>query len=84
MGKVAHIYNLNTLKAKIGGSLVFLFFVLFTFQMLSTFPVSSSENPLPSAPCSPTHPLLLPGPGIPLYWGTEPSQDQGTLRRITG
>jgi hypothetical protein len=19
-------------------------------------------------PCSPTHPLLLPGPGIPLYW----------------
>jgi hypothetical protein len=20
-------------------------------------------------PCSPTHPLLLPGPGIPLYWG---------------
>ena len=21
-------------------------------------------------PCSPTHPLPLPGPGIPLYWGT--------------
>jgi hypothetical protein len=20
-------------------------------------------------PCSPTHPLLLLGPGIPLYWG---------------
>jgi hypothetical protein len=20
-------------------------------------------------PCSPTHPLLLPGPGIPLHWG---------------
>jgi hypothetical protein len=20
-------------------------------------------------PCSPTHPLLLPAPGIPLYWG---------------
>jgi hypothetical protein len=20
-------------------------------------------------PCFPTHPLLLPGPGIPLYWG---------------
>jgi hypothetical protein len=20
-------------------------------------------------PCSPTHPLRLPGPGIPLYWG---------------
>jgi hypothetical protein len=20
-------------------------------------------------PCSPTHPLPLPGPGVPLYWG---------------
>jgi hypothetical protein len=20
-------------------------------------------------PCSPTHPLQIPGPGIPLYWG---------------
>jgi hypothetical protein len=28
------------------------------------------ESPLyPPPPCSPTHPLLLPGPGIPLYWG---------------
>jgi hypothetical protein len=26
-----------------------------------------------------THPLPLPGPGIPLYWGKEPSQDQGHL-----
>jgi hypothetical protein len=40
-----------------------------------------SENPLssPSCPYSPTHPLQLPGPGIPLYWGIEPSQDQGPL-----
>jgi hypothetical protein len=29
--------------------------------------------------CSPTHPLLLPGPGSPLYWGIEPSQDQVPL-----
>ena len=28
---------------------------------------------------SPTYPLLLSGPGIPLYWGIEPSQDQGPL-----
>jgi hypothetical protein len=33
------------------------------------------SNAIPKAPytlllpCSPTHPLLLPGPGIPLYWG---------------
>jgi hypothetical protein len=40
-----------------------------------------SEDPLfPSpSPCSPTHPLQLPGPGIPLYWGIEPSHDQGPL-----
>jgi hypothetical protein len=27
----------------------------------------------------PTQPLLLPGPGIPLQWGFEPSQDEGPL-----
>jgi hypothetical protein len=45
------------------------------------FPGFPSENPLsPSPPpCSPTHPLPLPGPGIPLYWGIEPLQDQGPL-----
>ena len=29
--------------------------------------------------CSPTHPLLLPGPGIPLYWSILSLQDQGPL-----
>jgi hypothetical protein len=28
-------------------------------------------------PCSPTHPLPLFGPGIPLYWGIQSFQDQG-------
>ena len=43
------------------------------------FPGFPSENTIspPTSPCSPTHPLLLPGPGIPLHWGIEPSQDQG-------
>ena len=47
------------------------------------FPDSPSENPLPlhlfPSPFSPTHPLPLSGFGIPLYWGIEPSQDQGSL-----
>jgi hypothetical protein len=49
------------------------------------FPSFPSENPLfpPLSPCSPTHPLLISGPGIPLYWGTEPSQDQGLLPLMT-
>jgi hypothetical protein len=42
----------------------FLIFSLYTFQTLSRmFPYT-----LP-LPCSPTHPLPLLGPGIPLYWG---------------
>ena len=32
-----------------------------------------------AAPCSSTHPLMLPGPGIPLYWGIWSSQDQEPL-----
>jgi hypothetical protein len=42
------------------------------------FPSKSSLSHPPS-PCSPTHPLLLPCPGIPLHWGIEPSQYQGPL-----
>ena len=50
--------------------------------MLSPFLVSPLKIPSPLLPshCSPTHPFLLPGPGISLYWGIEPSQDQGPLR----
>ena len=41
------------------------------------FPSFPSKIPylLPLSHCSPTHPLPLPGPGIPLYLGIEPSQD---------
>jgi hypothetical protein len=41
-------------------------------------PTPSSLSPPPS-PCSPANPLPLPGLGIPLYWGLEPSQDQEPL-----
>jgi hypothetical protein len=45
------------------------------------FPSFPSENPLSPSPFpySPTHPLLLSGPGIPLHWVIVPSQDQGPL-----
>ena len=61
--------------------IIFILYSLFTFQMLSPFLVSPQKNPLssPLSPCSPIHPLPLPGPGISLYWGIEPSQDQGPL-----
>jgi hypothetical protein len=54
-------------------------FIYFSNAIL--FPGFPSENPLSPhfSPCSTIHLLLLSGPGIPLYWDIEPSQDQGTL-----
>jgi hypothetical protein len=45
---------------------------------LSWFPLQKPPIP-PLSLCSLIHPLQLPGTGIPLYWGIEPSQDQGPL-----
>jgi hypothetical protein len=51
--------------------------------MFNPFLVSPLKNPLPLSPptstCSPTHPLPLPGAGIPQHWGIEPSQNEGPL-----
>ena len=61
------------------------FFIRYFLQLhfksyLSPFLVSSLKVPYTLLQsCSPTHPLLLPGPGIPLYWGISSSQDQGPL-----
>lgn len=67
--------------------LFFLFyriFYVFTFQMLSPFPVPSSPVPPPPdsmriLPLPPTHSHLTTLAFIPLYWGNEPSQDQELL-----
>jgi hypothetical protein len=52
---------------------------LFTFQMLSPFPISPLETPYPASmrvlPHPPTHPPH--GPRIALHWGIKPSLDQG-------
>jgi hypothetical protein len=65
---------------------VFLFLLVLDiyFIYISTivpFLGSPSEIPIFTlpCPCSPTRPHLLPGPGITLHWGIEPSQDQGPL-----
>jgi len=56
--------------------------------MLSSFPISPPETSytIPPPPTSmrmlpnpPTHSLSSPCPGIPLYWGIKPSQDQELL-----
>ena len=54
----------------------FLFDIFFIYiSNVIPFPGFPSENPLYFLLYS----LLLPGPGSPLYWGIEPSQDQGLL-----
>ena len=61
----------------------FFFFIIFFIYISSVIPFPSflSKNSLspPPSSCSPTHPLLLSGPGSPLHWGIEPSQDQQPL-----
>ena len=50
--------------------------------MLSPFLLSPSKTPIPSPlpqPPLPNLPTPIPAPGISLYWGIEPSQDQGPL-----
>jgi hypothetical protein len=52
--------------------------------MLSPFLISPPKilYPLPSPPAPPNPSTPIPGPGIPLYWGLEPSQDQGPLLKL--
>ena len=66
-------------------------FYMFTFQIISPFPITppqlphtfalSYHTPLPLWGCSstqpPTHPLLPNYSRIPLLWGIKPPQDQG-------
>jgi hypothetical protein len=73
-----------------GDSFFFLFFLDIFFICISNFipfldfPFRNLLSHLPSS-CfyesvfPHTHLLPLPGPGIPLHWGIEPSQDQGLL-----
>jgi hypothetical protein len=68
--------NKSFLKKKID-----IFFIYISNVMpFPGFPskISVPPNPYPS-PCTPTHSILLPGPGIPLHWGIVPSQNQGPL-----
>jgi quinol-cytochrome oxidoreductase complex cytochrome b subunit len=50
--------------------LLFLFFSIFYYVFSSfTFPMLYQKSPIPTHSHSPTHPLPLFGPGVPLYWG---------------
>jgi hypothetical protein len=49
---------------------------IFFIYISSYIPQTPYTLPLP---CSPTHPLPIPGPGTPMHWGIWSSQDQGPL-----
>jgi hypothetical protein len=48
---------------------IYLFIYLFIYFLYIHFKCYPESSLYPPPPCSPTHPLLLLGPGIPLYWG---------------
>jgi hypothetical protein len=59
---------------------IFIRYWHFKCYPFSWFPLWKPPPPSPThSICTPILPLLLPGPGIPLYWGIEPSQDQEPL-----
>jgi hypothetical protein len=60
----------------------FLYFIRYSFIYISNA-ISKVPYTLP-LPCSPTHPLLLLGPGVPLYWDIESLQDQGASLPFDG
>ena len=62
-------------------TLLFLLDIFFIYiSNAIPFPSFPSEDPYPFHPPPVPNPLTpIPGPGIPLYWGIESSQDQGPL-----
>jgi hypothetical protein len=55
----------------------------FTFQMLSPFLLFPLKSPIsPSFPLLNNPPTPVPGHGISLHWGIEPSQDQWPLHPL--
>ena len=60
--------------------LYFLLDIFYLHFKCYPFPSFPPKIPYPlSLPLLPNPPTPIPGPGIPIYWGIEPSQDQGTL-----
>ena len=72
-GHPEHTEPLRTVQSLPGT--IFKYHVFFFFNFLLDIFFTYISNAIPKvpytlpAPCSPTHPLSLLGPGIPLYWG---------------
>jgi hypothetical protein len=60
----------------------FLFLLDILFIYISNVIPKAPYTLTNTLPGSQSHPLPLPGPGIPLYWGIRSSQDQGPLLQL--
>jgi hypothetical protein len=70
-GKVAKKYRFTERNGTIEKKFIIVFFFSFLLHIFFIY-ISNATLKVPYTlppPCFPTHPLLLPGPGIPLYWG---------------
>jgi hypothetical protein len=83
--KLYAVFNLCIYLYLLCSTMIFFFIIIIYFLYLHFKCYTFSwyllqKNPIPPSPpppCSPTYPLWLPGPSIPLHWVIEPSQDQG-------
>jgi hypothetical protein len=58
----------SSMRFRVSGVLFSFHFLLDIFFIYISNAIPKVPYPLPP-PCSPTHSLMLPAPGIPLYWG---------------
>jgi hypothetical protein len=65
---LVHAFSLSFHSCMTDSLCVFFFFLLDIFFIYISNVIPKVPYTLP-LPCSPTHPLQLLGPGIPLYWG---------------
>jgi hypothetical protein len=76
---VGCFYTLSHLTSPNNFFYIFFLYLHFKCYPISLFPLQKTLILSSPSPCSPTHPLPLPDPGIPLHWGIELAQDQGSL-----
>ena len=70
----------NLLKLMFIWFIYFFFYRYFLIYILNVSQFPFRKSPIPShIPLLPNPPTPIPGPGIPLYWGIETSQDLALL-----
>jgi hypothetical protein len=64
-----HLLGADGSKKNLRSNILIIFFFLLDIFFIYISNAIQKVLYTLAIPCSPTHPLLLPGPGITLYWG---------------